>query len=94
MQAAKELGCLCIVAPPPHYYKHSQEGIEKYFETLAEGVDIPIVIYNIPMLTQPIGYDVIKRLARHPNVVAMKESSGSMVDMLHFMDPEVAFKAA
>ena len=60
--------------------------IEKYFETIIDAVDIPVILYNIPLFTQPLGYDLVKRLARKTNVVGLKDSSGSMVDFLHFMD--------
>ena len=83
---AKELGCDGVVVAPPYYYQLSQENIEKYFETIADAVDIPIILYNIPLFTQPLSYDVVKRLARRDNVVGMKDSSGSMVDFMHFMD--------
>jgi len=83
---AKELGCDGAVVAPPYFFQSSQENIEKYFETIADAVDIPIILYNIPLFTQPLSYDVVKRLARRDNVVGMKDSSGSMVDFLHFMD--------
>ena len=83
---AKALGCDAVVVAPPYYFPLSQENIEKYFETIADAVDIPIILYNVPLFTQPLSYDVVKRLARRSNVVAMKDSSGSMVDFLHFMD--------
>jgi len=83
---AKELGCDGVVVAPPYFFQLSQENIEKYFETIADAIDIPIVLYNIPLFTQPLSYDVVKRLARRDNVVGMKDSSGSMVDFLHFMD--------
>jgi N-acetylneuraminate lyase/4-hydroxy-tetrahydrodipicolinate synthase len=60
--------------------------IEKYFEAIADAVDLPIILYNIPLFTQPLSYDVVKRLSRRENVVGMKDSSGSMVDLVHFMD--------
>jgi 4-hydroxy-tetrahydrodipicolinate synthase len=85
-QKAKELGCDAVVVAPPYYYQLSQENIEKYLETIADAVDIPVILYNIPLFTQPLSYDVVKRLARRKNVVGMKDSSGSMVDFLHFMD--------
>jgi 4-hydroxy-tetrahydrodipicolinate synthase len=84
-QKAKALGCDAVVVAPPYYYQLSQENIEKYFETIADAVDIPIILYNIPLFTQPLSYDLVKRLARRDNVVGMKDSSGSMVDFLHFM---------
>jgi 4-hydroxy-tetrahydrodipicolinate synthase len=85
-QKAKDLGCDGVVVAPPYFYPMSQENIEKYFETIADGVDIPNIIYNIPIFTQPLSYDVVKRLSRHRNIVGMKDSSGSMVDFMHFMD--------
>lgn len=83
---AKALGCDGVVVAPPYFYQLSQENIEKYFESIADAIDIPIVLYNIPLFTQPLSYDVVKRLARRKNVVGMKDSSGSMVDFLHFLD--------
>jgi len=85
-QRAKELGCSAVVIAPPHFYKISDEMVEKYYETIADAVDIPIILYNIPLFTQPLHYDVVKRLSRRPNIVGMKDSSGSMVDLIHFMD--------
>ncbi|MGD8293620.1 MAG: dihydrodipicolinate synthase family protein [Desulfobacterales bacterium] len=85
-QKAKDLGCDGVVVAPPYFYPMSQENIEKYFETIADGVDIPNIVYNIPLFTQPLSYDVVKRLSRHKNIVGMKDSSGSMVDFMHFMD--------
>jgi len=83
---AKELGCEGVVIAPPYFYPLSQEMVERYYETIADTVDVPIILYNIPLFTQPLSYDVVERLSRRPNVVGMKDSSGSMVDFVHFMD--------
>ncbi|KJS21542.1 MAG: hypothetical protein VR72_09940 [Clostridiaceae bacterium BRH_c20a] len=84
---AKELGCKGVVIAPTYYYPVSQEMMEEHFEQVAQAVsDLPIILYNIPLFGTPISYDVVKRLSRIENVVAMKDSSGSMVDLLHFMD--------
>ncbi len=83
---AKRLGCSGVVICPPYFLPVSQETIERHFELLADNVDIPVILYNIPAFTTPITYDVVKRLSRKPNVVAMKDSSGSIVDAVHFMD--------
>jgi 4-hydroxy-tetrahydrodipicolinate synthase len=85
-QRAKELGCSAVVIAPPYFYKISDEIVEKYYETIADAVDIPIILYNIPLFTQPLHYDVVKRLSRRLNIVGIKDSSGSMVDLIHFMD--------
>ena len=83
---AQALGCDGVVVAPPHFYPLSQEMIESYFTTIAEAVDIPVILYNIPLFTQPIDYNVVAHLSRCQHIVAMKDSSGSMVDHLHFMD--------
>jgi N-acetylneuraminate lyase/4-hydroxy-tetrahydrodipicolinate synthase len=83
---ARALGCAAVVVAPPYFYRISDEMVEKYYETIADATDIPIILYNIPLFTQPLHYDVVKRLSRRPNVVGLKESSGSMVDLVHFMD--------
>ncbi|MCG6880562.1 MAG: dihydrodipicolinate synthase family protein [Deltaproteobacteria bacterium] len=83
---AKEIGCDGIVIAPPYFYPLSQNMIGKYYETIIDAVEIPVIIYNIPLFAQPLGYNLVKHLALRPNVVGMKDSSGSMVDFLHFMD--------
>ena len=83
---AEKLGCPAVVAAPPYYYNVSDEVMEKYFETISDSVDIGVILYNIPIFTQPINYDVVKRLSRRENIVGMKDSSGSMVDFMHFID--------
>lgn len=85
-QKAKAFGCDGVVVAPPHFYPLSQEMVESYFDTIAKAVDLPIILYNIPLFTQPIGYDVVEHLSRYQHIVAMKDSSGSMVDFLHYMD--------
>jgi len=84
---AREIGCDGIVCSPPYYYTVTQEVIEKHYEMLAEAVpDMSMVMYNIPLFSTPLSYDVVKRVSSIPNVVAMKDSSGSLVDFIHFMD--------
>ncbi|MHB1406686.1 MAG: dihydrodipicolinate synthase family protein [Desulfitobacteriaceae bacterium] len=85
-QEAKRLGCEAVVICPPYYYPISQEMLERHFETVSEAVDIPIILYNIPMFSSPISNDVVKRLSRRANIVGMKDSSGSMVENMHYMD--------
>jgi 4-hydroxy-tetrahydrodipicolinate synthase len=83
---AKEIGCDGVVVAPPYFYPLSQEMIEKYYETISDSIDLPIILYNIPLFSPPLSYDVVMRLSRRKNIVGMKDSSGSMVDFLHFMD--------
>lgn len=83
---AKRLGCSGVLIAPPYYYKLSNDMIEKYFEEIIDAVDMPVILYNIPVFTQPLNYGIVKRLSKRKNVVGIKDSSGSMVDFLHFMD--------
>lgn len=83
---AQGLGCEAVVSMPPYFFPTSQELIERHFETIDDNLDLPLILYNIPMFTTAISYNVVKRLSRRPGVVGMKESSGSMADFDHFLD--------
>lgn len=84
---ARDAGCQAVVISPPYYFPASQEIIEAHFEEIIRELpDFPLILYNIPLFSTPISYDVVKRLSRFNNVVGMKDSSGSMVDLLHYMD--------
>lgn len=85
-KAAKENGASGVVCCSPIYFKPGQEGVERFFEVLADEGGLPVILYNIPMFAEPISYDVLKRLSRRENIVGIKDSSGSMVDFMHFID--------
>ncbi len=85
-QHAKSIGCDAIVVTPPYFFKPDAGTVENFFLEIADNAGLPVILYNIPLFTQPLPYDVVGRLACHPNIVAMKDSSGSAVDFLHFQD--------
>ena len=76
---AKEVGADCSLQVVPYYNKPSQEGIYQHFKAVAEAVDLPVVLYNVPGRTvadmQP---ETALRLAQLPNVVGIKEASGQI----------------
>src|SRR3954451_4534996 len=76
---AKKVGCDAGLSVNPYYNKPSQEGLYRHFMTLADKVDLPIVLYNIPGRT---GINMtpatVARLGQHPNIVAIKESTGDL----------------
>jgi dihydrodipicolinate synthase/N-acetylneuraminate lyase len=76
---AKEAGADAVVMCSPYYYKLDQDMVRRHFEVVADAVDIPIVLYNIPMFTNPIAVDTVTALMRHPNIVGIKDSSGDAV---------------
>jgi dihydrodipicolinate synthase/N-acetylneuraminate lyase len=83
---AADIGCKAVVICPPYYIPISQPEIQKHFEIIADKIEIPVVLYNIPGFTQAISYETVGNLAPHPNIAGMKDSSGSMVDLIHFKD--------
>ncbi|MEM1210600.1 MAG: 4-hydroxy-tetrahydrodipicolinate synthase, partial [Planctomycetota bacterium] len=71
---AKEVGADAALMVNPYYNKPSQEGLYRHFMTVADAVDLPIVLYNIPSRTNvTMSPDTAVRLGEHPNVVAIKE---------------------
>ena len=86
VKKAEELGCDGVVICPPYYYSVGQETMEKHFELIADSTYLPIILYNIPLFATPISNDVVKRLAKRDNIVGMKDSSGSMVELMHYID--------
>jgi len=83
---AGTLGCAGVVVTPPYYFKPASKMVERFFETIVDKSGVPVILYNIPLFTQSLDYDVVMRLTRRETVVGMKDSSGSMVDFLHYLD--------
>src|SRR6476469_9053993 len=76
---AKKVGATASLSVNPYYNKPSQEGLYRHFMTLADRVELPIVLYNIPGRTGiTMSPQTVARLAKHPNIVAIKESTGSL----------------
>lgn len=76
--AAKE-GADAALVVAPYYNKPTQEGFYQHFIALADAVDIPICVYNIPGRTgKNIEPETIARMAEHPNIAMVKEATGSM----------------
>ncbi len=78
-QEAEKLGADGLLLITPYYNKANDEGLYLHFTTVADKVTIPIILYNVPGRTgmnMPIG--VLKRLAQHKNIVAIKEAGGNL----------------
>ena len=79
---AKEIGADMCLLTTPYYNKPTQEGLYLHYKKIAEEVDIPLVLYNIPGRTGiNMTPETVKRLAEIPNIVAIKEASGSLVQV-------------
>lgn len=76
---AKDVGADGSLQVCPYYNKPTQEGLYRHFAAIAEAVDLPMVLYNIPGRTGvSLAPATIARLAQLPQVVAVKEATGSM----------------
>jgi 4-hydroxy-tetrahydrodipicolinate synthase len=79
---AKEVGADAALMVSPYYNKPTQEGLYQHFKTVAENADIPIVVYNIQGRTAVnIANETMRRLSEVPNIVGVKEASGSILQM-------------
>jgi 4-hydroxy-tetrahydrodipicolinate synthase len=76
---AKTVGADAGLVVAPYYNKPSQDGIAAHFEAVANAVELPIFIYNIPGRSiVDIQVDTMARLARHPNIIGVKDATGDM----------------
>ena len=76
---AKSAGADAVLMISPYYNKPTQEGLYQHYKAVAQAVDVPIIMYNIPGRTAVnMEPDTIARLAKIDNIVGIKEASGSM----------------
>ena len=86
-QQAKTAGADACLLVAPYYNKPPQEGLYQHFRAVAEAVDIPQILYNVPGRTGcDIANDTVLRLAAIPNIVGIKDATGNIErgsDLLH-----------
>lgn len=76
---AKELGADACLLVTPYYNRPTQEGLYQHFKAIAEAVDIPQILYNVPGRTGcDLANDTALRLAEIPNIVGIKDATGSI----------------
>lgn len=76
---AKDLGVAATLQVAPYYNKPTAEGFYRHFMKIADSVDLPLVVYNIPGRSgKNIENETMLRLAKHSNIVGVKEASGDI----------------
>jgi 4-hydroxy-tetrahydrodipicolinate synthase len=76
---AKKVGAHCQLQVVPYYNKPTQEGQYLHFKAIAEAVDLPVVLYNVPgRSVADMAHDTVLRLAQVPGIVGIKEATGNI----------------
>jgi 4-hydroxy-tetrahydrodipicolinate synthase len=76
---ARTVGADCSLSVVPYYNRPSQEGIYQHFKAIAEAVDLPMVLYNVPGRTvADMHAETTLRLAQVPGIIGIKEASGNI----------------
>jgi len=80
---AQKAGAFCSLQVVPYYNKPTQLGLYKHFKLIADTVDLPMIIYNIPgRCGINLETATLMKLAKHPNIIGVKESSGNMIQIM------------
>ena len=78
-KAVELLGVDGLLVVTPYYNKTSQEGLLKHYQMIADSVNIPIILYNVPSRTGlGISTEVVEVLAKHKNIVGLKDATGDI----------------
>lgn len=81
---AKEAGADAALVVTPYYNKPTQEGMFLHFSAIADAVDLPVIIYNIPPRSVvDMSVETMARLARHRNIVGVKDATANLQRPLH-----------
>ncbi len=76
---AKEAGADAHLSVVPYYNKPAQEGLYQHFKAIAEAVELPLILYNVPGRTvADLSNDTTLRLAQLPNIVGIKDATGNL----------------
>lgn len=83
---AREVGADCSLSVVPYYNKPSQEGIYRHFKAIAEAVEMPMMLYNVPSRTvADMSAETALRLAAVPGVIGIKEATGDIARAAHLI---------
>ena len=85
-KAACEVGVDAVLVVTPYYNKATQAGLVQHFTTIADASTVPVILYNVPGRTGcNLLPKTVAKLAEHPNIVAIKEATGNMAQMVELV---------
>lgn len=85
-QEVESIGVQGILSVAPYYNRPTQEGLYQHFKAIAESTDLPIIVYNVPSRTgSNLEPATLARLAEIPNILGVKEASGSIVQQMEVL---------
>ncbi|MCX7992467.1 MAG: dihydrodipicolinate synthase family protein [Fimbriimonadales bacterium] len=86
VRQAQKAGCDALMVAPPFYYPASGQGLRAFYQAILDASRLPVVLYNIPQRTRhKITPDLVDALLEHPNLLGVKDSSGSVRSMHQFL---------
>jgi 4-hydroxy-tetrahydrodipicolinate synthase len=78
-ESAKKAGATACLSVVPYYNKPTQEGLYQHFRKVAESVDLPMILYNVPVRTvTDLQNDTVLRLAQVPGIIGIKDATANM----------------
>jgi len=85
-QELASIGVQGILSVAPYYNKPTQEGLYQHFKAIAESTDLPVILYNVPSRTgSNIEPATVVRLSKIPNIIGIKEASGSITQQMQVL---------
>ena len=85
---AAAIGCDAALVRTPHYFKPqmTSQALTEFYLRVADAAKIPLLVYSVPIFTQlTLKADVVGRVATHPNIIGMKDSSGDLKGVLEIL---------
>lgn len=87
VQLAARTKASAVLVAIPYYFPLDQNAVIRHYELVAERSELPVVMYNFPQMTKTaFTAATIKRLAQHPNIIGVKDSSGDFIGLQRYLD--------